>query len=119
MVIPVSFMSRDLEMCPGIEETTLGLANVDLATLLVEKYGEKIRVRSRTCSRWVFFSLAETSSFGAVQSIYRGRVEIGEVYLPSQLKRTYTTTLLVMVDRIEGGGRASPTSHQVGLIFPS
>jgi hypothetical protein len=61
--LPVSFLFRDLEMCPGIEETTLGLANVDLATLLVEKYGEKIRVRSRTCSRWVLFSLAETSSW--------------------------------------------------------
>jgi hypothetical protein len=69
-------------MCPGIEETTLGLANVDLATLLVEKYGEKIRVRSRTCSRWVLFSLAETSSYG------RARVELGGLYLPSQLERT-------------------------------
>jgi hypothetical protein len=29
----------------------------------------------------------------------------GAVYLPSQLERT----LYVMVDRVEGGGRASPT----------
>jgi hypothetical protein len=43
------------------------------------------------------------------QSTYRGRGEIGGVYLPSQLERT-TATLLVMVDRVKGGGRAPPPS---------
>jgi hypothetical protein len=34
--------------------------------------------------------------------------EIGGVYLTSHLERTYTTTLLVMVDGVKGGGRAPP-----------
>jgi hypothetical protein len=44
------------------------------------------------------------------QSTYRGRREIGAVYLPSQLECTLcATTLLVMVNRVKGGGRATPT----------
>ncbi len=40
---------------------------------------------------------------------YRGRVEIGGVYLLSQLS----------ADIVKGDGRASPTPQQAGLIFPS
>ncbi len=36
----------------------------------------------------------------------KGRGEIGGLYLTSQLERTYTSTLLVMVDGVKGGGRA-------------
>jgi hypothetical protein len=39
---------------------------------------------------------------------YRCRGEIGGVYLPSLLERTYTTTLLLIVDRVKGGGSAPP-----------
>jgi hypothetical protein len=40
-------------MCPGIEDTALDLSGTggDLSRFLVEKYGNKILVRSRTCSR--------------------------------------------------------------------
>ncbi len=38
----------------------------------------------------------------------KDRGDIGGVYLTSQLERTYTTTLLVMVDGMKGGGRAPP-----------
>ncbi len=41
------------------------------------------------------------------------RVEIGAVYLPSQLKRAPQSTFLyVMVDKVKEGGRGPPT-----LIF--
>jgi hypothetical protein len=43
------------------------------------------------------------------QSTYGGRVEIGGVYLPSQLERS-PTTLYVMVDKVKGDGRAPPPS---------
>jgi hypothetical protein len=45
------------------------------------------------------------------QSTYRSRGEIG---------RAYTTTLLVMVDRVKRGGAWTPHHpHQAGLILPS
>jgi hypothetical protein len=45
------------------------------------------------------------------QNTYRGRVEIGGVYLPSKLESgEYPTTLYVMVDIVKGGGRAPPPS---------
>jgi hypothetical protein len=48
------------------------------------------------------------------RSTYRGRGEIREVYLPSQLE--YTATLLGMVDRVKGGGRApSPGARMCPL----
>jgi hypothetical protein len=40
---------------------------------------------------------------------YRGRIEIGGMYLPSQLERRYTTTLNLMVDKVKEGGRAPHT----------
>jgi hypothetical protein len=43
------------------------------------------------------------------QSTYRGRVEIGGMYLLSQLERIPSTTLYVMVDIMKAGGRAPPT----------
>ncbi len=45
--------------------------------------------------------------------IYRGRVEIGGMYLPSQLERIPSTTLYVMVDIMKAGGRAPHTLRQV------
>ncbi len=45
------------------------------------------------------------------QSTYRGRVEIGGVYLPSQLEHTP-----VMVDKVKGGGRA-PVNPPHSLIW--
>jgi hypothetical protein len=45
------------------------------------------------------------------QVTYRGRGEIGGVYLPSQLE-------LVMVDRVKGEG-VRPLPHQTRLILPS
>jgi hypothetical protein len=33
--------------------------------------------------------------------------------------RAYTATIYVMVNRVKGGGRATPPPHQPGLIFPS
>ncbi len=44
------------------------------------------------------------------EHIYRGRGEIGGVYVPALSARAYTTTLLVMVDRVKRGGRA-PSNH--------
>ncbi len=44
------------------------------------------------------------------QSTYRGRVEIGGVYLSSQLELTlqFTTILYVMVDIVKGVGLPTP-----------
>jgi hypothetical protein len=42
-------------------------------------------------------------------SVHRGRDEIGGVYLPSLLERTYSATLNVMLTIVKEGG----------LIFPS
>ncbi len=44
--------------------------------------------------------------------------EIGGVYFALSAGE-YTTTLLVMVDRMKGGGRATPHSHQAVLNLPS
>ena len=44
---------------------------------------------------------------------YRGRVEIGGVYLPSQLERTLQL-VYVMVDIVKRGGRAPPTLTRLG-----
>ncbi len=43
------------------------------------------------------------------RSTHRGRVEIGGMYLPSQLERIPSTTLYVMVNIVKVGGRAPPT----------
>jgi hypothetical protein len=42
------------------------------------------------------------------QSTYRGRGEIGGVFLPSQLERTPVEY------RVKGGGRAPPTHTRLG-----
>jgi hypothetical protein len=55
------------------------------------------------------------------------RVHIGEeekkgecTYLPYQLERTSTPTLLLMVDRVKGGRVFTfPPPHQAGLILLS
>jgi hypothetical protein len=47
---------------------------------------------------------------------YRGRVEIGGLYLPSQLERT-STTLYMMVDIMKVGGRAPPTITRLGQFL--
>ncbi len=52
------------------------------------------------------------------QGTYRGRLEIGGMYLPSQLERIPSTTLYVMVDIMKAGWRAPP-HPQAGLISPS
>ncbi len=56
------------------------------------------------------------------KSTFWGRVEIGEVYLPSQLERT--PQLCSVRDgrycTVKRGGRVSPTNiMKPGLIFPS
>jgi hypothetical protein len=52
------------------------------------------------------------------QITYWSRVEIGECIWGSALSaRAYTTTLLVMVDRVKGGGRGPP--RQALLLLPS
>jgi hypothetical protein len=43
----------------------------------------------------------------------------GECICPLSWSGAYTTTLLVMVDRVKVGGRASPTLTRQGLILPS
>jgi hypothetical protein len=52
------------------------------------------------------------------QITYRSRVEIGWVYLPSQLVHIYTTTLFVMVDVVKDGGYATPTHTSLGWFYP-
>ena len=47
----------------------------------------------------------------------RDRVKWGSVSALSA--GAYTVTLHVMVKIVKGGGRATPTPHQSGLIFPS
>ncbi len=46
------------------------------------------------------------------QSTYRGRGEIGEVYLPCQLERT------LRYNFVKGGGRAPPTLTSLGWFYP-
>ncbi len=54
------------------------------------------------------------------QSTYRGRGEIGGVYISALSAAAYATNLLVMVDRVKGGGRAvHRLPHQAGLILPT
>ncbi len=48
-------------------------------------------------------------NLSTTQSTYRDRVELGIVYLPSQLLGAYTTTLYVMVEIVKGDGLAPPT----------
>ncbi len=52
------------------------------------------------------------------QSTYFPRDETGLVCLPTQLERRYTATLLVMVNVIKGGGRATPTLTSQGKFYP-
>jgi hypothetical protein len=47
------------------------------------------------------------------KSTYRGRGEIGGGYLTLSCS-VYTTTLLVMVDRVKVAGRAPPTLTRLG-----
>jgi len=53
-------------------------------------------------------------NLSSTQSTYRDRVEIGVVYLPSQLHGAYPTTLYVMVDIVKGDGLAPPTLTSLG-----
>ncbi len=53
------------------------------------------------------FSLVEHTVGGKEHRGEKGRGETGGVYLPSQLERTPTTSL-VMVDRVKGGGPVIP-----------
>ena len=46
----------------------------------------------------------------------KGRGEIGGVYLPLSAG-AYTTTLLLMIDRMKGGGRESPPRARLGRIY--
>jgi hypothetical protein len=67
----------------------------------------------------LYVSLPAYLSFAArcaPQSTNKGRGEIGGAYLPLS---AYTTTLLVMVNRVKGGGRAPLQPHHAGLILPS
>ncbi len=65
---------------------------------------------------WTLPSPIQTA-FSPTQSTYRGRVEIGGVYLPSG---EYTKTLYVMVDIVKGAGVGlHPHTLTTGLIFPS
>jgi hypothetical protein len=48
----------------------------------------------------------------------KGRGEIGGV-VSALSAGAYATTLLVMVDRVKGGGRAPLTPYQAGLNLPS
>ncbi len=50
--------------------------------------------------------------------LYRGRVEMGGVYLDSLSAGAYTTTLYVMVDIVKRAD-VHPHSHQAEQIFPS
>jgi hypothetical protein len=47
------------------------------------------------------------------QSTYRGRVEIGGC-ISALSASVYTTTFLVMVDRVKRGGPATPTFSSLG-----
>jgi hypothetical protein len=48
------------------------------------------------------------------QRTYKGRIDIGEVYLHALSAGAYTTTLYVMVDIVKEGGLASPTLTRLG-----
>jgi hypothetical protein len=50
--------------------------------------------------------------------MYRGREEIGGVYLPSQLERT-EYNLVCDGGFSERGWACTPNPYQAGLIFPS
>ncbi len=71
---------RDLDMCPGIEDTALDLSGTggELSRFLVEKYGNKILVRSRTCSRQAR-DLVDLSDIGQLTLIFGLYVSHGRV----------------------------------------
>jgi hypothetical protein len=52
------------------------------------------------------------------QSTYRDRVEKEGVYLTLSAG-AHTTTIYVMVDKVNASGRATPHPHQAGLNFSS
>ncbi len=53
-------------------------------------------------------------NLSSTQSSFRDRVEIGVLYLLSQLHGAYTTTLYMIVDIVKGDGLAPPTLTSLG-----
>ncbi len=62
------------------------------------------------------FGYCTKMSGRTTEYIYKSRVEIMGVYLPSQLEHTAHQSLYMIVDIVKGGGREPPPP---GLIFPS
>ncbi len=56
---------------------------------------------------------------GTEYSTYRGRVEIGEVFLSFQLEHTVQCNFVRDSRYSERGRACIPHIHQAGLIFPS
>ncbi len=80
-----------------------------------------LSVKGKGTVAWLYHicTYCTVSRVSLTTEYIQGRGETGGVYLPSLLERTYTTTLLLMIDRGKGGGRAPLPPHQAGLILPS
>jgi hypothetical protein len=69
------------------------------------------RMQKKYCFSHIFFSYNLTiGTLCSPQSTYFPRDETGLVCLPTQLERTYTAILLVMVNVMRGGGKHPPPS---------
>jgi hypothetical protein len=94
------------QVCPHLTFHFPQMINVCVQTV---QCGRKIQPRKQ-----MFISNLKWSVWFIPQSTYFPRDETGLVCLPTQLEGAYTTTLLVMVNVMRGGGRASPTLTSQG-----